>query len=126
MAWCKIISAISASSPPWHTIRRRNGNRNCRVCGVLPKEAIMPDVTVTPANVLPGDGAQYANGIAGVAITAGDVCCLDTTTQKMILADSAALATSRVRGIAAHNAAPNQPIRLQSGGQMVLGTGLLT
>jgi hypothetical protein len=36
------------------------------------------------------------------------------------------VATARVRGIAAHSAAPNQPLRVQIGGQMVLGAGLLT
>lgn|SRR5262245_37285697 len=86
----------------------------------------MPDLVLVPANILPADGAQYANGIAGVAIAAGDVCCLDTATQKFVLANSNAAATARVRGIAAHTAAIGQPVRLQSGGQMTIGTGLLT
>jgi hypothetical protein len=86
----------------------------------------MPDLVLTPSAILPGDGAQYANGIAGVAIVAGDVCYLDTTTQRFVLATSTTLATSRVRGIAAHAAAPGQPLRMQTGGMVNLGSALLT
>lgn len=86
----------------------------------------MADLVIVPTDVLPGEGAQYANGVAGVTIAAGDVCCLDTTTQKFVLANSAAVATARVRGIAAHGAAPNQPLRVQTAGHIVLGAGLLT
>ena len=85
----------------------------------------MPDLILVPSAVLPGDGAQYANGTAGVVIAAGDVCCLDATSQRFVLASSAAVATSRVRGIAAHSAASGQPLRVQHGGILNVGGALL-
>jgi hypothetical protein len=85
----------------------------------------VPDLVIVPTAVVPGDGAQYANGIAGVAITAGDVCCLDTTSQRFILASSLTVATSRVRGIAAHGASVGQPLRIQNGGVLNVGGALL-
>jgi hypothetical protein len=86
----------------------------------------MPDLVLVPTAIVPGDGAQYANGIAGVAISAGEVCCLNTTTQRFVLASSGTVATARVRGIAAHSAAVGQPLRIQNGGLLNVGGPLLT
>jgi len=86
----------------------------------------MADVVLVPSAVVPGDGAQFQNGIAGVALFAGNVVALDATTQRFILATSATVAGSRVRGIAACSAAPGQPVRVQTGGMLNVGGALLT
>ena len=86
----------------------------------------MPDLVLVPTAVVPGDNAQYSNGIAGVTIAAGDVCYLDGATQKYFLADSSDAAKSRVRGIAGHSASVGQPVRMQTGGVLNLGSALLT
>lgn len=86
----------------------------------------MPDLVIVPSAVVPGDGAQLTNGIAGVAIAAGDVCALDAATQRFILATVATIAGARVRGIASCSAAPGQPVRVQTGGILNVGGALLT
>ena len=85
----------------------------------------MPDIILDPSAVVPGDGAQLSSGIAGVALTPGDVVALDGPTQRYVLATSATLAGARVRGIASCTAAPGQPVRVQTGGVLNLGSALL-
>lgn len=86
----------------------------------------MPDLVVVPASVVPGDGAQITNGIAGVALAAGDLVALDAPTQTYVLASSATAAGARLRGVASCSAAPGQPVRIQTGGVLNLGSALLT
>lgn len=82
----------------------------------------MPDLVLTPAQVLPGSGAAYTYGSAGVAITAGQVCYLDATTNTFKLADAnATVATATVKGIAMHAAEIGQPLTLQRSGDITLG-----
>lgn len=84
----------------------------------------MADLVLVPAEVLPGTGAAYTSGVAGVAITAGQVCYLDTAAKQMKLADANGTAqTAVVKGIAMHGATPGQPLTLQSGGEITLGVG---
>jgi len=84
----------------------------------------MPDLVLVPAEVLPGAGAAYTNGVAGAAVTAGQVCYLDAATKSFKLADASdTAATATVRGIALHGATAGQPLTLQSGGDITLGTG---
>jgi hypothetical protein len=84
----------------------------------------MPDLVLVPAEVLPGTGAAYVNGVAGAAVTAGQVCYLDAATKSFKLADAnATAATATVRGIAMHGATAGQPLTLQSGGDITLGAG---
>jgi hypothetical protein len=84
----------------------------------------MPDLVLVPAEVLPGTGAAYVNGTAGVAVLAGQVCYLDAATKSFKLADAGdTAATATVRGIALHGATAGQPLALQSGGDITLGAG---
>ncbi|MBX5010890.1 hypothetical protein HJB67_13090 [Rhizobium lentis] len=90
----------------------------------------MADLVITAANVVAGAGAPTKTGIAGAAIAAGDIVYLDTaTTGKWQLADSDA-ATAEARGqtgnigIALNSAAANQPIVVQTEGQVTLGAVL--
>ena len=86
----------------------------------------MPDLVLDPTTVVPGDGSQLTNGIAGVAIVAGDVCALDPATQRFILATTANIAGARVRGVAVCSASIGQPMRVQTGGILNVGAALLT
>jgi hypothetical protein len=88
----------------------------------------MADLSITAAQVLPGSDAaspQFAQGIAGAAITAGQALYLDSTTNTYKLADNdaTAAAESVVAGIALHAAGTGQPIRLQTAGPITLGAG---
>jgi hypothetical protein len=90
----------------------------------------MADLTITAASVVAGAGAPTKTGTAGAAIAAGEIVYLDTaTTGKWQLADSDA-ATAEARGltsnvgIALNSAAANQPIVVQTGGPVTLGSVL--
>jgi len=86
----------------------------------------MVDLVVTPANVIAGSNAQRLNGVAGVAILAGQLIYKDKTTTKYLLADNNAvdpLARTPL-GVALHAASPNQPIALQTSGDITIGATL--
>lgn len=74
------------------------------------------DLSITAANVKASEDqrTRYHDGKAGVAITAGQVVYQDATDSgKIKLADAnGTAAAANVLGIAAHNAAVDQPIRV--------------
>lgn len=71
----------------------------------------MADLAVTAANVVKGPNAAFNQGIAGVAITAGQILYLDPATNTLKLADANGVAATQViAGVALNNAAANQPI----------------
>ena len=83
----------------------------------------MTDEAVTAANVRKGGDAVVVNGQAGVALTAGQVVYQEAATGKYKLADSNH-ATAEVRipkGIALHAAGVDQPIAIQTGGDITIG-----
>jgi len=94
----------------------------------------MADITITPANVIPGSGSSQQTGTAGEAITAGMAVYLNSSTQKWMKAlasDTAAKSGSGVTyGIALNGASANQPITVDTadpngisiGGTTVPGT----
>lgn len=83
----------------------------------------MADYTITAAQVTPGSGAIYGDGIAGATITAGQSVYLDSTTNTIKLADiDSSVLTAACVGIATHAALAGQPIRYQKAGNIVLGT----
>lgn len=90
----------------------------------------MADITLTPASVVAGNGAEKKTGTAGAAIAAGDIVYLDTaTTGKWQMADSdAASAEARGQtsnlGVALNSAAANQPVVVLVGGPVTLGAVL--
>jgi len=72
-------------------------------------------LSVTAANVQFSSGAQFADGIAGTTVTAGQwLYKNDGTGQdgRLYLADAdASVVTANVVGVAAHGAAAGQPLR---------------
>jgi hypothetical protein len=86
----------------------------------------MVDITVTPANVIAGANAVRASGTAGVAISAGQLVYKDTSTGKYLLCDNNAADVNarKPQGIALNNAALNQPVDIQTSGDITLGAVL--
>jgi len=86
----------------------------------------MADLTITAANVVAGVNAVKKDGIAGEAITAGKAVYQASATKKWMLADSNS-ATAEARkaiGIALNGAALNQPIAVQTSGDITIGATL--
>lgn len=81
----------------------------------------MADITVTAANVKAGANAVVKTVTAGVAINAGQVVYQDTSDKKYKLADADAQATARVAGIALNDAAADQPLEVQTDGDIDVG-----
>lgn len=84
----------------------------------------MVDLVITPASVVAGSNAKIARGTAGVALTAGQVVYLDSaTTGKYQLADtdSATAAVRSPHGVALHAASADQPISVQTEGDITIG-----
>lgn len=87
----------------------------------------MADITITPANVIAGSNASIASGTAGETITAGQAVYLSSTSKKWMLADSNS-ATSEARqakGIALNGASLNQPVSVQTSGDIIIGGTLV-
>lgn len=87
----------------------------------------MADLTITAASVVAGSNARKTTGVAGAAITAGQVVYYDSTTGTYKLADTDS-ATSGVRvpaGIALHAASTNQPLTIQTAGDITIGASIL-
>lgn len=87
----------------------------------------MTDISITAANVVPGDNAITEHGTAGETIAQGKAVYKSSTTKKWMLADSNS-ATAEVRkatGIALNGASASQPITVQKSGDITLG-GTLT
>lgn len=84
----------------------------------------MADLVITPANVVKGSDAETRRGlIANEAITAGQVVIKRDSDGKIALADATDDALDEVFGIALNDAAADQPVEVQVGGTIVLGTG---
>lgn len=83
----------------------------------------MADLTITAANVVAGSNAVAEYAIAGEAITAGQQVYLNSTSKKLMLADSNS-ATAEARkaiGTALNGAALNQPVKFQRSGDITIG-----
>lgn len=86
----------------------------------------MADLTLTAASVVPGASAKTETGVAGEAITAGQVVYKSASTGKYLKADCDS-ATAEVRspvGIALASASLNQPLTIARSGQVALGAVL--
>jgi hypothetical protein len=82
----------------------------------------MADLTITAASVLKSASAGQTAGIAGAAITQGQLLYVDTTdSNKMKLADADASASSFVSGVALTAAAAGQPVVYLTTGQYTVG-----
>jgi hypothetical protein len=87
----------------------------------------MVDITITPANVVAGSNASRVSGVAGVAVTAGQLVYKDSATQKFLLSDTNAVAVEAKQptGIALHAASPNQPLAVLTKGDITIGATLV-
>lgn len=86
----------------------------------------MADLTITASAVLPGSNASISQGTAGETITAGKTVYLSASSKKWMLADSDS-ATAEARkavGIALNGASLNQPVAVQTAGDITLGAVL--
>lgn len=85
----------------------------------------MSDISITAANVVPVAGYQFVDLVAGATITAGQVVYQDASDLKAKLADcDGAAALGVVKGIALNNASANQPVRVQTAGDLNIGATL--
>jgi hypothetical protein len=87
----------------------------------------MADLTVTPANVVPGSNASTMQGTAGETITAGKAVYLSPTTKKWMLADSDSVTTAArdAVAVALTGSSLNQPIVVQKGGDVNPGATMI-
>lgn len=84
----------------------------------------MAELSVTAAQVLSGPDADYFQGVAGQAITAGQAVYYDSLTNRVRLADAnGSQDSAEALGIALNEAAAEQPVRVQTNGTLTLGAG---
>lgn len=81
----------------------------------------MADLTVTASSVKSDSAADVGSGIAGVAITAGQVLRYNSTTGKYVLADADTATEAVSVGIALNSAAADQPVSFQRAGVIAIG-----
>lgn len=86
----------------------------------------MTNIVITSANVVAGPNATRSQGTAGTAITAGQAVYFDTTVNKWLLAgNTLAAGANQAGGIALDSAALNQPITVQTSGDITIGGTLV-
>ena len=86
----------------------------------------MADISITASSVVAGANARISDGTAGEAVTAGQVVYKSSTTKKWLKADADS-ATPEARegiGLALNGASANQPLKVQTGGDITLGAVL--
>ena len=86
----------------------------------------MADLTITAASVLAGANATKKEGLAGETLVAGKAVYQAAATKKWFLADSNS-ATAEVRravGITLNAASLNQPVSVQTSGDITIGATL--
>jgi hypothetical protein len=82
----------------------------------------MAELSIGATQVLSGADAEFFQGIAGQAVTAGQVCYLDSLSHRLRLADAnGSQDSAEVVGIALHQADAEQPLRIQTAGTLTLG-----
>jgi hypothetical protein len=86
----------------------------------------MTDLVIVPGSVVAGANAQRASGTAGVTITAGQLVYKDPATTKYLLCDNNAADVNarKPEGVALNSASLNQPITLQTAGDITIGATL--
>ena len=86
----------------------------------------MVDLTITATSVVPGTNARTETGVAGETITAGQACYKAAATGKWMKsdADSATAEARAVGGVSLTASSLNQPVVIQSKGDLTLGATL--
>lgn len=85
----------------------------------------MVDLVITSANVKSYSGATTKLSKAGGTVTAGQPVYKDTTTSKYLAADADAATGRTPEGIALNDAALDQPVVVQTAGDIDLGATLV-
>jgi hypothetical protein len=87
----------------------------------------MADLTITAASVVQGANAIKEAGNAGETVAAGKAVYKSSTTHKWMLADSnsATVEARKARGIALNGASLDQPLVVQTGGDITLGATIV-
>jgi hypothetical protein len=82
----------------------------------------MADLTITAANVVSGADATVTHGVAGATITAGQAVYRDAAGAYLLADNNSATVLARTPvGIALHGAALNQPLAVQTAGDITIG-----
>lgn len=84
----------------------------------------MADISVTAASVVPGSGAITKNGIAGIAITAGDSVYPAADGDIELCENDQTVVEAAARGIALNDAAVGQHIAYAVGGEVTFNAVL--
>lgn len=86
----------------------------------------MADITITAANVVPGDNVSTVTGVAGETIAQGKAVYRSSTTSKYMLADSnSGTLEARIPvGIALTGSSLNQPIVVVKSGDVTIDATL--
>lgn len=84
----------------------------------------MADLVITPANVQPTGSTQQRNGIAAVAINAGQAIYINSSNQVALCEHDQTAVEAACQGIALSSAAAGQPITYAVGGEIDLGSVL--
>lgn len=84
----------------------------------------MADLTITATSVVAGGNAVVTNGVAGAAITAGQVVYLDSGSGTYKLADNNLAGAEAPAGIALNGAASGQRVAVQTAGKIAIGATL--
>lgn len=87
----------------------------------------MADIVITATSVVAGSDAVTSVGIAGEAITAGQALYVSSTTGKLMKADSnsATVEARQATSISLNGAALNQPVVIQTSGDLTIGGTLV-
>lgn len=87
----------------------------------------MADLVITAASVVQGANSETKTGRAGEALVAGKAVYLDATAKKYKLADSNSVVAgaNTAVGIALNGAALDQPVVVQTGGDITIGATLV-
>jgi hypothetical protein len=82
----------------------------------------MADIVITATSVVAGANAQTDSGTCGETLTAGQAIYKDSATKKWLRADSnGAVEARQAKGIALNGGAINQPVKVQTGGDITIG-----
>ncbi|HTK34553.1 MAG TPA: hypothetical protein VL358_04595 [Caulobacteraceae bacterium] len=86
----------------------------------------MADLTITATSVLSGAKAVTEQGVAGEALTAGQVVYKAAATGKWMKADANAGTAEphHAEGVALNGAAVNQPVLVEKSGEITIGATL--
>lgn len=83
----------------------------------------MADLAITASSVVPGTGAVWQTGTAGVTVAAGKWLYLDSSTSTLKLADTDdTTAIAAVVGIAVHESTAGRPLTYVSSGPVTMTT----